>query len=140
MLLSRSTILRSAHARVRQVRERFHWRSYRALLAEEMRLAWGEAKHRAALEAVKPVEIRLTPEQSAEIERLEELAHWQPITRMGNERCAALRLTAAMIRSAAAAEAEAARKPVARSKIGVPLQSKVHSGFRPRFASEQAPT
>ena len=108
-MIDRASILRTAHARVRHLRARFHWRTYRELLAEQMRRAWADAKARASIEAVKPVEIRLTAGQRAEIERLEDLAQWQPITRLGNEHCAALRLQASLIRNAAVRAATEAR-------------------------------
>ena len=150
MTLSRSTILCTAHAATRarmaplrhcwagyeldRARNRFYPTfTYKQAFKEELRKAWVEAKSRARLDAIVPVEIPLTDAQRAEVERLERLADWQPITFTGNERCAALRLQAACIRN------EAARASMTDGLMfGSVLLSKVHSGWTPRGAQQEA--
>ena len=118
-MLSPSTILLAAHAATRARRAPLRYPTaehaldraagafvctvpYKAVFAIELRKAWAEAKARVALDALQAAPVVLTDTEAAEIARLEQLANWSPITFLGNERCAALRLQAACIRSQAA--------------------------------------
>ena len=85
---NRSDILRTAHARVHHLRARFHWWTYRELLAEEMRRAWADAKAAADRLSFQPVV--MTAEQIARFRELADAAWMQPITRVGNMRHAAM--------------------------------------------------